>query len=56
MAAVAEDPNMLKSMFLTQEKNDAGIHGMRFFIRGKPWVISMDDSLLFSEGVEEMPD
>jgi hypothetical protein len=39
-------------MFVTQEKNVAGIHGLRFFIRGKPWVIDIDDSLLFSEAYD----
>ena len=48
MAAVAKDPDMLTDMFLTKEKNDAGIIGLKYYIRGKPWVVSIDDQLLFT--------
>ena len=34
-------------MFVTDTKNDAGIYNLRFFIRGKPWVITIDDEMLF---------
>jgi hypothetical protein len=47
MTAVATRPQILRDMFITQEKNDAGIHGLRFYIRGKPWVVDIDDHLLF---------
>ena len=49
MASVAEKPELLTDMFLTPEKNSAGINGIRFYIRGKPWVISVDDWLLYME-------
>ena len=48
LASVAEQPALLKSSILTQSKNSAGIYGVRFFIRGKPWVISVDSNLLFT--------
>tara|TARA_B110000285_G_C15082512_1_gene594317 strand:- start:937 stop:1257 length:321 start_codon:yes stop_codon:yes gene_type:complete len=32
-------------MFLNQE-NEFGIYAVKFFIRGKPWLITVDDSLL----------
>ncbi len=47
MAAVGEFPQIIKDAFLTQETNDAGIYGIRFFIRGKPWVVTIDDEFLF---------
>jgi hypothetical protein len=49
MTSAADKPDLLKDMFLTQEKNSAGIHGLKFFIRGKPWVVDIDDSMLFQE-------
>ena len=48
MGAAAEFPELIKSIFLTKEKNEAGIVGLRLFIRGKPWVITIDDELLFN--------
>jgi len=36
-------------MFLTKEKNAAGIHALRFYIRGKPWVFDIDDKMFFQE-------
>ena len=37
-------------MFLTPIDNAAGIYGLTFYIRGKPWVIDVDDKLFFSRG------
>jgi hypothetical protein len=28
-------------------KNPAGLYGVTFYIRGKPWVVTVDDNLLF---------
>lgn len=51
MGAVAEYPDLIKSVFLTQEKNDAGIYALQFYIRGKPWIITIDDTILrYSDG------
>lgn len=34
-------------MFLSgQEISDKGIYNVRFFIRGKPWIVTVDDYLL----------
>lgn len=56
MAAVAEKEGMVKDLFLTQEKNDAGIHAVKLYIRGKPWVLTLDDSLLFVDSLEDAPE
>jgi len=45
MGALAEFPDLVKSVFLTQSINDVGIQAVRFYIRGKPWVVTIDDSL-----------
>ena len=43
MGTMAERPAMVEDAFITGEKNAAGIHGVRFYIRGKPWIIDIDD-------------
>jgi len=47
MAASAEFPDLIKNIFITPTKNSAGIIGLRLYIRGRPWVVSIDDYLLF---------
>jgi len=47
LSSVAEQPDYVKNAILTQYKNTAGIYAIRFYIRGKPWVVSLDDKLLF---------
>ena len=37
-------------MFKTQEINQQGIYALRFYIRGKPWIITVDDEFLFYFG------
>jgi hypothetical protein len=46
-AAIGEWPSLVKSVFLTQNKNKAGIFALKVFIRGKPYVISIDDNIMF---------
>jgi hypothetical protein len=48
---VAEFPNMIKNTFLTKSLNDAGIIGVKLYIRGKPWVITIDDEFLYSSRI-----
>lgn len=40
---------MINDMFITKTKNDAGIYAVRFYIRGKPWVVTVDDYFLFHD-------
>ena len=47
MAGLAEFPDMVRSTFINSPKNDVGVYGVRFFIRGKPWVVSIDDFHMF---------
>ena len=47
MAAVAEFPAIIKNILLTPYKNKASIYGVKLYIRGKPWVIAVDDYLMF---------
>jgi hypothetical protein len=48
MAATAgHTSKLINDVLLTKDKNSAGIHAARFFIRGKPWVVDIDDRMLF---------
>ena len=38
---------MIYNAFTTQEDNSAGIYGIKFYIRGKPWVVDVDDGLVW---------
>ena len=39
-------------MFVTgMNENDAGIYGIRFFIRGKPWIVTIDNKMPFRYSV-----
>ena len=46
LAAVASKPSFLLDTLLVKDKNSAGIIGVNFFIRGKPWTVSIDESLV----------
>ena len=46
---IAEYPSLVRKLFLTQNKNKAGIFALRVFIRGKPHVISVDDNIMFNK-------
>jgi hypothetical protein len=47
IASLAEWPQLVKNIFLTKNKNSVGIFALKVSIRGKPYVISVDDILLF---------
>lgn len=50
-------PDLIKNMFLTgTTKNAAGLYAVKFFIRGKPWIVTVDDHFLFDNrtGTEEL--
>ena len=46
MSAVSERSELIREVFLTPTKNDAGINAFRLYIRGKPWVVVIDDKLV----------
>ena len=47
LATVAELPGEIESLFYTLGDNPAGIYGVKFFVRGKPWMVDIDDEMLF---------
>jgi hypothetical protein len=46
MAGLAEWPDLVNNVFRTQEVNDEGIYAFQFYIRGKPWLVTIDDKVL----------
>ena len=47
MNAVATHPLLILENFVTKTKNSAGIYTVKFYIRGKPWLITVDDDMAF---------
>ena len=50
ITALSKFDEVLEDIFITKEKNEAGIHGVQFYIRGKPWIVDVDDYLPFLGG------
>lgn len=40
-------PQLIDDIFLTKFLNPVQAVAVKFYIRGKPWVVSIDDTLLF---------
>jgi hypothetical protein len=43
LSSIAEWPERVKKLFITEELNEEGIVAMRVFIRGRPEIITIDD-------------
>lgn len=51
IAAAGEWPSMITDMFITgTDDSSIGLYGIKFYVRGKPWVVTVDDKLLYSSG------
>lgn len=47
LGAMAEYPSLIESMFVDGiQLSENGIYNIRFYIRGKPWVVTIDDYML----------
>jgi hypothetical protein len=44
---ILNNADHIKGLFLTNTKNEQGIYGVKLYIRGKPWVITVNDEMLF---------
>lgn len=40
-------PKLIDDIFLTKFMNPVQAIAVKFYIRGKPWVITIDDTMLF---------
>ena len=47
LASASEFPFLIKNVAITQTLNTASIYGFQMYIRGKPWVITIDDYLIY---------
>ena len=47
MASMANRPELLHKIFLNKFLNYQGINAVKFFIRNKPWIITIDNIFLF---------
>ena len=47
-------PDLIKEAFVTKEKNTAGVYVVRFYIRGKPWLVSVSDDILYNTEEERL--
>ena len=54
LSAVATKPQDIKDVFIQSERTPAGIYTVRFFIRGKPHLITIDDELLYNNDQDEL--
>lgn len=46
MISVAIKPERIRDLFIIDEKNKAGIYAVKLYIRAKPYVVTVDDSIL----------
>lgn len=46
MAAVAAQPENIKSLFQEESTNVHGAYTIKLFVRGKPWLVQIDDFVL----------
>jgi hypothetical protein len=51
--SLSEFPEQVKKVFLNQP-NPTGIYALRFFIRGKPWIVTIDDDLLWNTKINNL--
>ena len=52
MGGLVEFQDLVRAIFTdldgeVQNSNTEGIYNVRFYIRGKPWVVTVDDFMLF---------
>jgi len=53
ISGLAKYPEIIKNAFVNKKVNKEGIYGIRFFIRGKPWVVTVDDQFIMSLYMEK---
>lgn len=50
MVAFAEDPERFKDIFVIKEANELGIYAFNLYVRGRPFVVVIDDYIPFVQG------
>lgn len=49
MGSISEWVDLSKNVFITDTVNEAGIYAIKFYIRGKPWIITIDDEMFVND-------
>ena len=52
MSTVAWRPQLIKNLFDSNTTSEAGIYNIKLYIRGKPWLVQIDDEMLFMKDEE----
>ena len=48
MSSLAEFPDRARGVFMQNTMNEEGIYALKFYIRGKPWIVTVDDEILLT--------
>lgn len=56
LASLSDHPNILKRLFCNRKQtvNDAGVYCIRLFLRGKPWMLTIDDDIAFDNTTDKL--
>lgn len=49
LSGSARFPEIIKDLFTAQESDQAGIYQTQMYVRGKPWTLTIDDTVLFNK-------
>ena len=44
VAIASRKPHLIERLFVNKAQNQEGIYGVSLYVKGKPWVISVDDT------------
>lgn len=53
LSALAEDPQRIRDLFLTEQTNYAGCYAIRLFVNGEPRTVAIDDMFPFDDRPEK---
>ena len=54
LAAIAEYEDTIRERFTSEQTNSAGVFTATIFIRGKPWLVQVDDSILMERKEQDL--
>jgi hypothetical protein len=56
LATISGHPDVVKDMFCNRKKevNRSGVYCIRLYIRGKPWIMTIDDEVGFDNGTNSL--
>ena len=47
LGSMGEFPDLVKNLFVTKNKNDADAIAIKFYVRGKPWIVTVNEEMLY---------